>query len=72
MNETRTKSVLTSVLATACLALLVGCSTPSAPNQTEEPDDGEPEDGETTSLLVPAPDRPAPDLLLAGHGRHLG
>lgn len=72
MSETRTKSVLTSMLATACLALLVGCSTPSAPNETEEADEGEPEDGESTSLLVPAPERPVPDLLRAGHGRHLG
>lgn len=71
MSETRRASKLTSLVAAGLMALAVGCSSPSAPNQTANPDDGEPEDGQSTSLLVPARECPAPGLLSV-HDLRLG
>lgn len=70
MNQMDTRRSLMSLMCAAGLVLAAACSTPSAPNQVDEAEE-EPEGGDSTSLLIPAPDRTAPDLLRLHDGQPL-
>lgn len=54
MNRVGQRSFMYAVGA-VCLAFAAGCSTPSAPTESNEPQDTQKGD-EDTSLLEPAPD----------------